>query len=321
MKKYIVSGFVFVSAFLLSACSMQASLTAPEAQQKVENFINANLLQGGKVTIKEFTEEYGLYKMIADPGNGQDVTSYLTRDASLFFPQVIDMANYAEQQKAQADAQAAEQAKALSDVEKRETPTVELFVMSHCPFGTQIEKGFLPVLDKLGDKVDFQLKFVNYAMHQQKEIDEQMAQYCIQKDNPEKLVSYLGCFLKEGKGDECIDEVGLDKGAIETCVAATDEEYSITKDFEEKNNWKGNFPSFAIHNDENEAYGVQGSPTLVVNGTKVQTGRSPSALLQAVCAGYEDAPAECDADLPTDTPSSGFGFGTSNSDTAAAQCG
>ena len=29
---------------------------------------------------------------------------------------------------------------------KLEKPIVEAFVMSHCPFGTQIEKGMLPVV-------------------------------------------------------------------------------------------------------------------------------------------------------------------------------
>ena len=36
---------------------------------------------------------------------------------------------------------------------KKEKPEVELFVMSHCPFGTQIEKGMLPVARLLGDKI------------------------------------------------------------------------------------------------------------------------------------------------------------------------
>jgi glutaredoxin len=320
MKKYIISGFVFVSMFLFSACEKQMTLSPPEAQQKLENFINANLLQGSKLIVKEFTEEYGLYKMVADPGNGQEITSYLTRDAKLFFPQMVDMEDFAKQKKAVAEAQAAQRSTALSDIEKNEIPVVELFVMSHCPFGTQIEKGFLPVLKALGDKIDFQLKFVNYVMHDKKEIDEQLVQYCIQKENPEKLLSYLGCFLEEGKTDTCLDEQGIDKTSLQSCVAQTDEAYSITKDYEEKNNWRGNFPSFAIHNDENKKYGVQGSPTLIVNGKKIQTSRDPKSLMQTVCAGFETQPEECSIELPSDTPSAGFGFGTSSSDTAAAQC-
>ncbi|MCF7917925.1 hypothetical protein K9L27_02915 [Candidatus Gracilibacteria bacterium] len=324
MKKHFLIGFVLASTVLLSGCENMplSTLPLPEAQKKIEEFINANLLSGGaKVTIKEFKEEGDLFKIIADPGNGQSITSYLTRDAKLFFPQAIDIDGFADQKKAQLEAQAAQQAAQLSDIVKKEKSEVELFVMSHCPFGTQIEKGFLPVLNTLGDKIDFQLKFVNYAMHDKKELDEEMSQYCIQKNFPEKLVSYLGCFLKEGKGAECIDEVNLDKEAIDSCVASTDEEYGITKSYEEKTNWKGNFPPFAIYEKENQTYGVQGSPTLVINGKQVQTGRDSQSLLKAVCAGFEEAPEECKTELPTDNPSSGFGFGTSGSDTAAAECG
>jgi hypothetical protein len=69
--------------------------------------------------------------------------------------------------------------------------------MSYCPFGTQAEKGILPVVNLLKDKIDFKVKFVNYAMHGKKEIDENNLQYCIQKEEPNKYNSYLTCFLKE----------------------------------------------------------------------------------------------------------------------------
>jgi hypothetical protein len=50
-------------------------------------------------------------------------------------------------------------------MEKREKPDVDVFVMSYCPFGTQIEKGLLPVWDLLGDKINLNIRFVDYAMH------------------------------------------------------------------------------------------------------------------------------------------------------------
>jgi len=49
--------------------------------------------------------------------------------------------------------------------------------MSYCPYGTQIEKGILPVINALGNKIKFSLKFVDYAMHGKKEIDENSRQY------------------------------------------------------------------------------------------------------------------------------------------------
>ena len=58
-----------------------------------------------------------------------------------------------------------------------ETVSVELFVMSHCPYGVQMEKGILPVLKLLDTRIDFSLKFVDYAMHGKTELDEQTRQY------------------------------------------------------------------------------------------------------------------------------------------------
>ncbi|MCF7812345.1 hypothetical protein K9M59_01965 [Candidatus Gracilibacteria bacterium] len=321
MKNFLSFGFVLVSALFLFGCNQVSSIPSPEAQQKVENFVNTHLLGGqGALTIKEFTSEKGLYKFVAN-ANGQEITSYMTKDATFLFPQVINMETYAEEKAAQAEAAQKTQQEKLASIPKTEIPTVELFVMSHCPFGTQIEKGMLPVLDTLGDKVAFELKFVNYAMHQKKEIDEQLVQYCLQKEEPQKLISYLSCFLEAGEGGKCLAEVEIDTDAIETCVAETDEEFGIMADYEDKSTWRGNFPTFAVHDTENQEYGVQGSPTLVINGETVQSARDPKSLLQAVCAGFETQPEECNTDLPSDTPSSGFGYGTSATDSAAAQCG
>jgi len=61
-------------------------------------------------------------------------------------------------------------------------PRVELFVMSHCPYGLQVEKAILPAVKLLGDRIKFNVRFCNYAMHGKAEIDEELLQYCIQKN-------------------------------------------------------------------------------------------------------------------------------------------
>ena len=101
---------------------------------------------------------------------------YLTKDGKFFFPQVIDIEEM-ENKKREAEEQAnAEKEKAVTEMEKNDKPKVEIYVMSHCPYGTQIEKGMLPVLETLGDKIDFELKFCTYAMHGEKELQEQLRQ-------------------------------------------------------------------------------------------------------------------------------------------------
>ena len=39
-------------------------------------------------------------------------------------------------------------------------PTLELFVMSYCPFGVQAEEKIIPIVKEFGDKIDFKLQFI-----------------------------------------------------------------------------------------------------------------------------------------------------------------
>ncbi len=45
-------------------------------------------------------------------------------------------------------------------VQKSQRPKVDLFVMSFCPYGNQVEDALLPVVKLLGDKVDWQPHFI-----------------------------------------------------------------------------------------------------------------------------------------------------------------
>ncbi len=208
---------------------------------------------------------------------------------------------------------------------KLDKPEIELFVMSHCPFGTQIEKGMLPVAKLLGDKIDLKVKFCDYAMHDKTELDEQVLQYCVQKDFNDKFIEYLECFLEDGKSDECVTKLEIDKAKLDKCTTDTDKEFKVTANYNDKTEWKGRFPPFAIFQDEVDKYDVRGSPTLVINGVVAEgVGRSPSSLLEGACLGFKNKPTECDQVLSSDTPSAGFGFSAiapASSGSADAQCG
>ncbi len=214
-------------------------------------------------------------------------------------------------------------------VEKADKPIVELFVMSHCPYGTQMEKGILPVAQLLGDKIDFQLKFVNYAMHEQKEIDEQMNQYCIDKEYPDKLLDYLECFLgttagSAAEGKACMEELELDTDAIASCVSDADAEFGISADYDDKSKWKGQFPPFNLHDADNQKYGVRGSPSLRINGAEPSAGRDAKSLLSAICFAFSDQPEECEEEIDVGAPTPGFGWEAAPAGaapSAAAGCG
>jgi len=309
--------------FVLSACGggkeAKKELNPEEAKKKVEDFINKNLMRASnKATVKEIVDEGNLYKVAVDVGSGQDVESYLSKDGEKFFPQVMNIKEVEKEtqdREVQTQKEKEEQAKEMS---KKTKPDVELYVMSHCPFGTQIEKGFLPVAETLGDKINYEVKFCDYAMHGEKEVNEQLLQYCIQKEQKDKYLPYLKCFLVDGKTDDCKVSVSLDLSKLDSCMKSADQEFKITESLNDKSKWKGQFPNFDIHKADNEKYGIQGSPGLVINGQKVSSGRDAKSLLEIICSGFEVAPEECKKELSSETPSSGFGFnGGGGNDTAS----
>lgn len=270
---------------------------------KVKEYIEANLLSAGQtIEVEEAVKEGDMYRVKLRMSNGQEIVSYVNNDLTKFFPQVMDM--IAEKVEAPAPS-----ASGNGVAGKTEVPDIELFVMSHCPYGIQMEKGLLPVLGLLGDKVGFTLEFVDYAMHGQKEIEEQMWQHCIQREGRSQLEGYLQCFVKNGDREGCLEEVGLSAAAILPCVSGVDEDYSIMEKYNDQSTWKsGRFPIFPVYSEQVEKYGVSGSPTLIVNGERIQTARDSASLLKAVCSAFENPPAQCSQELSSQAPAAGFGM-------------
>lgn len=322
MRKVIILGALLI--FVLTGCTILGDedvagvkvLSMEEATAKADEFINNNLMPAGqKATIKEVVEEYGLYKIVVDAGSGQDINSYMTKDGKTFFPQAMDI-----EEIESASVGGDEQGPVSEVTNKKDKPKVELFVMSHCPYGTQIEKGILPVLETLGDKIDFELKFCSYAMHDKKELDEQLRQYCIQKEQPDKFLSYLKCFLEDDNYERCLKEVNINTTNLNSCVTAADKEFKVTELYNDKSTWSGGrYPLFNVYKNDNTKYGVQGSPTLVINGERISSDRDAASLLSTICSGFNSQPEECQTELSAVTPAPGFGFEGSGSG-ASGEC-
>lgn len=283
-------------------------------KKAADNLVSFVAAQGGNLEILSTTKEGGLYK-IAYSYNGQQSEVYMTLDGKNIVPSTIPVSG---------DVSGGNQAQdqpTPKDVVKSDKPNVELFIMSYCPYGTQTQKGILPVASLLKDKIDFKVRWVDYAMHGKKEIDENTVQYCIEKEQNSKYLKYIQCFLGEGNSSMCLANASVDKTKLNSCIAAADTEFSITKNFDDKSSWmSGQFPQYNVDKADNEKYGVQGSPTLVINGQQVDSGRSPAALLATICSAFNNEPDECKQTLSTASPSAGFGYSTS-ADAAAAQCG
>jgi len=193
-------------------------------------------------------------------------------------------------------------------VPKSDKPNVELFVMSHCPYGVQNQRALIPAWELLDKKANIDVKFVSYLMHDAIEKDDNTIEYCIQKEQKDKYIPFLKCFTANGDSKSCLTQVGVNQSKLNSCINSADKQFAINAEFNNQANWlSGQFPLYNVHKDLNEKYGVQGSPTLVINGTVVEVARNPESLKQAICAAFNNPPKECDQTLSTASPAPGFG--------------
>ena len=319
-NKYVIGAVILVLIVAFAVYSKNnnflgsmfpKTITKEAAKAKFQDFVTKNVPVGTKFEVKDATEENGLYKIPVVISGQPEIDSYMTKDGMKLFPQAIDLA--AAEAAASADSAASDTADqaAAKEVPKSAKPVVKLFVMSYCPYGTQMEKGILPVLKTLGSKIDYTLEFVNYSMHGDKEIAENLTQYCIEKNEPAKLSNYLTCFLKKGEGtsDACMQTALVNTAKVNSCVAETDAKFSVKADAADKSKWSnGTYPPFNVNADDNQTYGVQGSPTLVINGVEASVaGRDSASILKTICSAFTTPPAECKATLSTTAPAPGFG--------------
>ena len=183
-------------------------------------------------------------------------------------------------------------------IPKTDKPKVEVFVMSYCPFGVQMERALLPVIDLFKNKVDFEIKFVDYAMHGKKEVDENLRQYCIQKINKEEYWKYLKCFIATGNSTLCLNNISINMTKLNECINETDEKYNISYYRDNVSTYlNGYFPRFLVNENDNKKYGVQGSPTTFINGVEYVGPRSPEAIKEAICNAFKNKPEECNVNL------------------------
>ncbi len=280
----IIAVALLVTAFTGGTGGITGGVISEEAAaDKLVGYLNTRT--NGGVTLVS-SEDAGSLYMVLVSYQGDEIPVYITKDGDYFVQGVLPLA----EQDTQTTPSSQQQPSA--DIPKSDEPKVELFVMTHCPYGTQAEKGMIPVFELLGDKIDGSIRFVHYFMHAPEE-DETPIQVCIREEQGDKYLAYLKCFLEDGDSDSCLTEAKISKAKLNSCIAGKSEDY------------------YAKDSGLSQGYGVQGSPTLVINGQIISSGRSPDAYLQAICSAFNEAPEECDEQLGSQTPDPGFGYSAS----------
>ena len=300
---------------LVNGNAFSTSIGKDKAGQSVVDFLNSQT--GGGVELVEVTSDGEFYQVMVSYQE-QSIPLSVTKDGK-YLAQLTQLEPITNEDTTPSEPQPAD------NMPQTDKPVVEAFIMSHCPYGTQIEKGLIPVVELLGDKIDYEIKFVYYSMHPTSgEVEEQLNQYCIQKEQNPKFLPYLKCFLEAGDGEACLAETGIDTAKLKTCTDATDEKYSVIANLNDKASWlSGNFPMFDIYKEDNDKYNVGGSPTLIVNGAEARSGRDSASILATVCNAFteESRPEECDTELDASSPNPGFGYSVTGAATTDATCG
>jgi hypothetical protein len=184
-----------------------------------------------------------------------------------------------------------------------EKPVVQLYTMSYCPYGNIAEEAIKPAIELLGDKIQFEPRYVIYAdyggedyciengaycsMHGVQELNQNIREQCVWKNDKGKFWAFVFAMNKQcdyKNADTCWESVaqglGIDTSAIKQCEASSASIFAAA--------------DYAL----NQKYGIRGSPALVVDGKSVQpTSRTPEAYKQVICAAFDTAPQECNTVL------------------------
>ncbi len=337
VKRGITLNYAYIAIIIILAAILlfqnigggNASSVVSEkvANEKAQTLLY-NLLQGrATAEVVSVNKNDGVFEITYKINGQEQPKAYMTLDGEQFFPYVIptDVESTTPDNNSQEEEQQDEtQDKAQQEVLKVDKPKVELFIMSYCPFGLQMQKAILPVMELLGDKADISIKWVDYAMHGKKEIDENLRQYCIQKDQKDKYIDYAKCFVASGDADKCLNETNIDIDMLSSCENETDNEFKIYELYEDQTTWAGGrYPQFNIYKDLNSEYGVRGSPTFILNGEQVSVSRSSEAIKNVICDTFKERPEECDTTLNSNQEQPGIGeIGSGQTASAGtANCG
>jgi glutaredoxin len=308
MKKTGILLFLALSVVVLTGCSRplipikgNSSQMSPEQIKiNMETFINESLMQPGmKAEIKDVVMENGLYKMTVSLGAGQEITSYATKDGKIFFPESMNIEEIQKKVQEMKDQQQNETQKTNAEIPKNDKPTVDLYVMSFCPFGNKAEDTLKSVYALLKNKVNFNFHYIVntdgdtiQSLHGEKEVAQDEREACVLKnygkDKWFSFVSYVNTNC--GSDGACWETAAKNSGLSATSISACVSSQGV-------NLMKENEKAATAAN-------ASGSPTMLINGVSTQAvyqyGNSES-YKQAICGAFNKAPTECSKVLTSQT--------------------
>ena len=282
--------------------------------QKAVDYINNNGLTTSEVSLVSVSEESGLVKIKIKVGTSE-FDSYVTKDGKLLFPEAINIGGA----EANNENQNADNTSATCDtVAKTDNTALDAYVVSQCPYGLQMQRAMADAVANAPALAQYiKVRYMGAvsgntitSMHGEEEATENLRQICIREELPAKYWNYISCYIKAGNSTGCLASSGISSSTVSACMADINRGVAYAKqDF-----------------DLNSQYNIEGSPTLVLNGSKISEsnfgGRSSDAVKQIVCCSSNSEPSFCSTELNTTAAASSFSetYSDSGSSSSTANC-
>lgn len=307
-KDYVIVGLLIVALLLIAGTfyfyqeqGIGGGIGEEQAKTKATDFINENLMGPDQnATITEVTATGSLYQVGLEVG-GQTYDSYMTKDGEYLFPQGYKLT----QEEDNSGTSTPDENDQSTEIPEQETPEVELFVQSFCPYGNQAEDTMKPVYNLLGDKVDWNINFIVSeqngsfdSLHGEQEVAQDKREICVLENQGLSKWFDFATYINENCGSEgecwedAIADAGLDTASVTGCTEDEGVDY-LSED--------------ASVTDERD---VSASPTLFINEVESETVYeygNPNAYKEAICSAFEEQPAECEEELESTSDSNSDG--------------
>jgi len=269
--------------------SGEGVVNADEAGQKVLSFINSNPEITGEAALVSAEQDGNFHRVIINY-QGQEVPVYTTLDGGFLISNPISL----EEMEDSGDSQPAQPSQpSAQEISKSDKPVVELYVWSYCPYGVQAQGPLAEVALLLSGKADFEAVMYHDG-HGAYETQQNKIQACIQKFDKENYWDYAEGFVTDiypkcgaSRDIECdktesinlMDSLGIDSSEVMSCVESEGDSL------------------ISAHVERARSKGVQGSPTLIINGVKANVARNAEAYKAAICSAFNEPPEECSKTL------------------------
>ena len=187
-----------------------------------------------------------------------------------------------------------------ANMTKSDQPLLQAFVVSRCPFGLQMQRILSDIISDAEETEEFlKVMYIGsvdapnntiMAMHGEVEAQENLRQICIREEQADRYWDYVRCYMKEGKTAECLESVSINLKELAACtndsargLAYAQEDFDLAGQFQ-----------------------ISGSPTMLMNGEIVReanfasndtNARSPEAVKELLCCGFEQEPSFCSMKL------------------------